>query len=102
MLGAKAPKRKNAAEVTLKSQLGEEERSLKSLRNMAPETFNDNDDLYDSRDFGESSYSINSQMRIRDDGLTGANSSKRLKNKFVRTPKDSVFERDKMFNVVSS
>ena len=86
MLGSKAPKRKTAAEVTLNKQLADEKTSLKAIRSLAPDTLSDLDDLHDSRDFGESTYSVSSSIRQRDDGIAGANSSNKLKNRFIRNP----------------
>ena len=74
MLGSKAPKRKTAAEITLMEQLADEKTSLKTIRALAPDTLSDFDDLHDSRDFGESTYSISSSIRLKDDDLAGGNS----------------------------
>ena len=74
MLGSKAPKRKTAAEITLMEQLADEKTSLKTIRALAPDTLSDFDDLHDSRDFGESTYSINSSIRLKDDDIAGGNS----------------------------
>ena len=64
----------------------DEKTSLKAIRSLDPDTVNDIDDLYDSRDFGESTYSVSSSVRLKDDNINGAHSSNKLKNRFIRNP----------------